>query len=130
MKREIKFRGKVIDSDKWVFGDLLWNNGVPIIVQQVSRSYVEGGLYWHIETPAYKVDTSTVGQFTGLLDKNGNEIYEGDVIMLRKYKRVVKYNSRIAQFRGYLFKYNSSVELYQSESHETKIIGNIHDKQQ
>lgn len=68
--REIKFRGKRADNGEWVYGDLLRMHGVPYIYPDPAPNG------WN----DYEVITNTVGQFTGLHDKNGKEIYEGDVL--------------------------------------------------
>ena len=65
MKREILFRGKRMDNDKWEVGFLSWSDSPR------KRSY-------HINN--HVVYTETVGQFTGLIDKNGTKIFEGDII--------------------------------------------------
>lgn len=68
--REIKFRAQAIASNKWFYGDLRHHKDDVCIFEQ-------GGNKGEI------VKRDTIGQYTGLHDKNGKEIYEGDIIALK-----------------------------------------------
>lgn len=106
MNREIEFRGKRLDNDEWMYGDLIHDNQGGCYVYPLDSL----GLF--VEN---KVDDNTVGQFTGMTDKNGKEIYEGDIVCKRdltfglKFDGVVVYNSEMGCFR--IHSENNSVTM-------------------
>ena len=78
--REILFRAQRVDNGKWIYGDLI----------QFNTSTVISGIGKCDETSA--VIPKTIGQFTGITDKNGTKIFEGDVIEVDGYGMVVEYS--------------------------------------
>lgn len=75
MNREIKFRGKCSHSDEWCFGSLVDYGDGEMEIQGFGV-FCEGIEDWK----EIKICPDTVGQFTGLYDANGKEIYEGDLL--------------------------------------------------
>jgi uncharacterized phage protein (TIGR01671 family) len=123
--REILFRGKREDIGKWIYGDY-------------QHFCIESDIYvylgpWGSEMRSVKPET--VGQFTGLTDKNGKQIFEGDILKFHKFKGepdwlgFVRYDISMFVIEGEQPVDNGGfeVQLCSIDRKRCEIIGNIHD---
>lgn len=122
--REIKFRAKA--GTQWRYGDLYHNErGELMIYEPLTKGKTLDGAAVH--GWRLVVDPKTVGQFTGLTDEDGREIYEGDIVRNETTDEtgVVFYVS--AQFVVKGENDRLSLYLFVYSDYGCRVIGNVHD---
>ena len=123
--RDIKFRGLRVDGKGWVYGSLISKEGYSAIIifdkeHDIYNDYLE-----------LEVEPESVGQFTGLKDKNGVDIYEGDIVRrietwhVKEFFGVVKYEH--LEFRANNFKTKEWDSVLDYQESIIEVIGNIHE---
>ena len=135
--REIKFRGKSLETGEWIFGDLIENQGRFFIYKASSETTFKDDDDGQIVLVAKEVDQKTVGQYTDLKDRDGKEICEGDFLSAGKEDGIYCVTFKQGMFYASVHECQNNIfggyplwfllDAMGNPKQEFAIIGNIHD---
>ncbi len=124
--REILFRGKRLNNGEWFFGSYLFLHISPVDWTGAKRGKPEDVHYIvNDQDINYAVYPSTIGQYTGLKDKNGKRIFEGDILCFDETVFVCYWDGGNIEFG--LRNNEESIGMAYVAVYDAEIIGNVHD---
>ena len=124
--REIKFRGRHTQSRTWLYGNLIKDSHGDMYIVSISE-FSPDGHHLHYDgddTPMF-FDQETIGQFTGFRGKNGEEIYEGDILYTNEADWIAKV---IWHYDGFMLTgLNNTGFSCSPDYDQCTVIGNIYE---
>ena len=125
---EILFRGKQYDNDEWVQGSLILADSYCCILEKEENLHPMdvpylNGEYGTFDGRATPIISETIGQYTGLTDKNGKKIFEGDIVKGWDVIFTVVFD----EYCRWMIVAGEGHYLLARDNEDVEVIGNIHD---